>query len=107
MFLEDPILAQNLAQAESGASFGILGPGLDLGSKKRPPGPKTQKMCTENHADPRLQNSKWSHMVQVIAQSHFGPLVAKTLFNQGPRLQMGHSGCTGHIWNLAFFLPYR
>ena len=47
MFFEDPRLAQNLGQAESGASSGICVPDLDLGSKKWSLEAKTKKMRAE------------------------------------------------------------
>ena len=39
-----PRIAQNIAQAESGARFGILGPSWDSGSPKWSLGPNTKKM---------------------------------------------------------------
>ena len=53
------------------------GPEMDLRFQK------TKRCGPKNHAEPRLQNSKWSHMVQVMAQNHFAPLVLKNLFSQG------------------------
>ena len=84
MFLEDPRLAQNLAQAESGASFGILGPDLDLGSKKGPLGPKTKKMRAEKPCRTPPPEFQMEPYGQNCGPKPFWSLVLKTLFNQGP-----------------------
>ena len=47
----------------------ILSPGPNVG----PRDPKPKRCGPKNHAKPRLQNSKWCHMVQVVAKNHFGP----------------------------------
>ena len=39
--------------------------------------------CFKKHAERSSQNSKRSHMVQVMAQNHFGALAAKTGPNVG------------------------
>ena len=49
----------------------ILSPGPNVG----PRDPKPKRCGPKNHAKPRLQNSKWCHMVQVMAKNHFGHIV--------------------------------
>ena len=74
--------------------FGILGP------KKCSRGQKRKRCGPKNHAEPRLQNSKWSHMVQVMAQNHFGPLALQTLVNQGTW------GADGAQWEQGAYLEF-
>ena len=46
------------------ATFWILGP------KCGPWVPKQKRCAPENHPEPRLQNKKWSHVMQVMAGNH-------------------------------------
>ena len=75
------------------------------GPKNDPRGPKPKRCAPKNHAEPRLQNSKWSHMVKIVAQNHFGLWSSKPYSTRGQGAQMGHRWNTRHIWNLAFFSP--
>ena len=83
MFLSCPLLLKNLAQAESGARFGIPGQNVGPSPKCGPRGQKYQSCVLKSHAECSSQNSKGSHMVQVMAQNHFGALAAKTGPNVG------------------------
>ena len=77
--------------------------GLDFGSQDR----KTKRRALKFHAEPRLQNSKWSHMVQVIAQHHFGRFVPKTLLQQ---VDMGANSAQweqGAYGKSVFFRKHR
>ena len=49
----------------------VFGPILSPGPNVRPWDPKPKRCGPKNHAKPRLQNSKWCHMVQVMAKNHF------------------------------------
>ena len=50
----------------------VFGPFLSPGPNVGPRDPKPKRCGPKNHAEPRLQNSKWCHMVQVMAKNHFG-----------------------------------
>ena len=68
---------------------GPKGPGRirDSTSPKWPLGAQTKQMRAEkNVQNPRLQNSKWSHEVQVRAQHHVEPLDFRIL-SDGVRTQ--------------------
>ena len=100
MFLEDPRLAQNLAQAELGASFGILGPDLDPGSEKRPPGPKTKKM----RAEKPCRTPPPEFQMEPYGQS-YGP---KPFWASGPQnlVQPGARGAVGAQLEQGAYLKF-
>ena len=70
--------------------FGIPGP------KNGPWGQKRKRCAPKNHAEPRLQNSKWSHMVQVMAKNHFGPHVGPTWALPGTHWEFSHLAMPAH-----------
>ena len=68
----DPGFAQNIARPSPEPDFGFQAKLWILGPQFGPQHQK-QKRCTpKKHAEPRLQNQKWSHMVQVMAENHLG-----------------------------------
>ena len=69
--------------AQMSAQNQALGPILDPGPNVGPWDQKPRRCGPKNHAEPRLQNSKWSHMVQVMAQNRFEPFGPKPLLRQG------------------------
>ena len=98
-----PGLAQNIAQAESGARFGILDPIWDSGSQKWSLGPKTKRMRAGTIQNPaaRIRNGAiWS---KLWPKSILAPWGKNPCCNKGTLGHMGHSGNKGHISKVFFF----
>ena len=96
--LGSPGFAQNIAQAESGARFGILGPIWDSGSQKMFPGPKTKKMRAEKPCrtpPPEFEMEPYG--------ASYGP---KPFWAFGPQnlVQPGDRGADGAQWEQGAYL---
>ena len=88
---------QNIAQAESGARFGILCPFGDL--INCPPGPNSKKMRAENHVEPAsiIPNGAIWFKLHCMAETFFDLWSSKPSSTRGQGGHMGHRGNKGRV----------